>query len=420
MTASSAAASPSRSAPARWLSEREAPRPLTFPPRSVDDVVYWAGWGFVASIPLLNAVTLGPLGTIGKTAGLPFGLLGTIAVASRGWQRRLHATHLLTILLTLWVGASYYWSIEPEETLREVGTQLQLLVMLLLLWEFADTLERLVWLLRAYVIGATGSLVGLLWTAATTVGEPSRYTLGTIQPNSLAFVLVLGIPASWYVGTVASRRATRLAFRAYSPLAVVGIMLTGSRSALIAGAVALTIVLGSIGRISGRHRGAVLVLAIAVLLVAPLLVPARPLERLATFSTEVSEGDLGGRETTWQQSFLLLADEPILGVGAGASRYSLGELRGWVGGVHNTYLAAALDVGVIGLGLFLLTLAAAVVSTIGTTSLERRFLLVTAATLVVGLLPRHWQYERPTWLIIAILVGMGTAATPPIAGAKER
>lgn len=52
-------------------------------------------------------------------------------------------------------------------------------------------------------------------------------------------------------------------------------------------------------------------------------------------------------------------------------------------------------------------------------SLERRFWSVLLLTLVIGLLPRNWDYKKPTWFVLGIFASAAAAARLPVGAGSE-
>ena len=360
----------------------------------------------VLTIPLVNAVVVPSVGTLSKAVGIPLVGVGLVAVALHGRRRRLGDAHVAMLAFWAWAAASYFWSIRPASSLVQVSTGVELFLMVWLLWEFGEGRARQMSLLRAYVLGAYISLGALLAGAASGSEELRRYTVADSHPNAVSFVITLAIPVACYLAVRDDPGWRRVLWRVFVPLAVVGVLLTGSRSGLVTLGLALLMAPAAlhgwsrarrVAAVAGMGTLAVLVLAIG---------PAAPVERLANFDEEISSGDLNGRVVTWDHSTRIFSQRPLAGSGAGMARHALTDERGWEGGVHNTYLSVTVDLGVVGAVLFVLVIAAAVLPALRQRGLERRFLVVLALTLLVGLLPRHWEYERPTWWIFSVLVGM--------------
>jgi hypothetical protein len=78
-------------------------------------------------------------------------------------------------------------------------------------------------------------------------------------------------------------------------------------------------------------------------------------------------------------------------------------------GPHNTYLSLAADLGVVGVGLFLLILISIAGRSLRLKARQQRYLVnVLLVTLAIGLLPGHWERIKVTWLMIAILLAETT------------
>jgi hypothetical protein len=66
--------------------------------------------------------------------------------------------------------------------------------------------------------------------------------------------------------------------------------------------------------------------------------------------------------------------------------------------------------GAVGLGLFLLLLLSVAVRGFRLRGQKRRLVNVLLVTLLIGLLPGHWEYHKATWLIVALMLAE-TAST---------
>ncbi len=212
--------------------------------------------------------------------------------------------------------------------------------------------EATLWRLRTFL--AWGAGVALLH--------------GRFHPNDLAGVLVLFLPLvlalamSPGLTSGQSRRGERRLWRLQLLLltGLFGVLLlsTQSRGALLAVAVAVSLVLW----LERRRR----LLAFAALAAAGTALVARRWLVDAFLLSGAAQGVtaavvLTGRPAIWDRALLALGDFPIMGVGPGAfgdvaaELYALG---GRVGDAHNLYLQVALDLGVAGLVAFLVFVAA--------------------------------------------------------------
>jgi O-antigen ligase len=107
---------------------------------------------------------------------------------------------------------------------------------------------------------------------------------------------------------------------------------------------------------------------------------------------------------------------PIIGVGLNgyprATQGVLGEHKG----AHNAYMSILVELGLVGLILFLAILANTFLAARAAPLQERKLLLVLFFTLVIGLMPRAWETKKPTWVILALL---HSATAPAAARARQ-
>jgi O-antigen ligase len=196
-------------------------------------------------------------------------------------------------------------------------------------------------------------------------------------------------------------------------IGLVAIGLTGSRGGMLATIVALMIVPLTMTKLTpGRMAAAIGMLMLSGAL-AVAYVPEKVVERLATTGTEVEELSLGGRFTLWRAGVKAFAQRPITGYGVGNWRHAVSP---WLGPTpqvaHNSYLSVLVELGLVGLLLYLSMFVAVFLATRSLPSLERRFALVLLGTLCVAMLPLSWEEQKSVWFILAALLGLAYAARP--------
>src|SRR5882724_10014909 len=102
----------------------------------------------------------------GLVLGTWIGLLAVGVMALRTavtWRRRtLSPLHYWMLSLVAWSALSIFWTVDWASTVTRVGTYLQLLVMVWLIWELAVTERRVVGVLQAYVFGAFFASLGTI------------------------------------------------------------------------------------------------------------------------------------------------------------------------------------------------------------------------------------------------------------------
>ena len=372
-------------------------------------VAYAALWLFVFSVPWEDVVVISGLGAISRLTGIVALGLALLAAVVSGRFRRwdlLHIAALLYVLLAVITVLVFGFETIP----KKLWTYLQLLLVLWMIWELAPSRKRQLGLLTAYVFGAFVSAFATIMVSRRDLGVSRRFAAEGFDANDLAAILALAVPMAWYLGTVHHRPLVRFLCRAYLPVGVLAIGLTGSRGGMLATIVALLIVPLTMTKLSvGR-----LVTTIALLVISGSLavafVPETVIERLATTRSEVQEGRIGGRLKLWVAGSKAFARRPMLGYGTSGFRTAIAPYlptRPQV--AHNSYLSVLVEQGIVGFVLFGLMFFAVFRAVVGLPTLDRRFSLVLLATLCVIMIPLTWEDHKALWFILAALLGLARA-----------
>ncbi len=224
------------------------------------------------------------------------------------------------------------------------------------------------------VLAVSGGLVGVsaiigsgaqtnpLLVTSTVSGNAGRAQLGQINPNIIAFYLLLALGPAISLAVGAEDRWQRIASAISIPLIAAGIILTQSRAAIVGGVLILLVLLGS----SQYRRVAlplalVLVLVVAVNFNAVMSIPqvASVQQRLAQISS-TSGIQSNPRVQIWAATPGIIADHFVLGVGEGnfavytarASIYEIG-VDAPFDHAHDLFLTVAAELGLVGLALLL-------------------------------------------------------------------
>jgi O-antigen ligase len=367
---------------------------------------------FVFAIPWEYSLDLGePFGNVARLLGLLLLFVAIPAVLQTGNARTLGPTQVLVLALYIWLCCTYFWTIDSAATLGKMRAYFQEMMIVWLIWEFAESPGDLRDLLRAYV---AGSWVLAVLTLAN-FGSPEAVAAGQIRfaaygqdPNDVARFLDLGFPLAGLLLTRETRWPARLLAFGYLPLGLFAVLLTASRGGFLAGLVALA----GCAVLLMRGRGRVPWMAIFALPVIAaglwLAIPQQVFDRLATIPAQLEGGDLNQRWNIWAVGWHAFTRAPIFGSGAGTFVDAAGLSP--IDTAHNT----ALSILVAG-GLCALFLAAGIVA------LAARAVLETRGTLRVGLatallvwivtsLVATVDESRTTWLLLALISLAGRLA----------
>jgi O-antigen ligase len=359
---------------------------------------------FVASIPL-DQVPVEHLGSASVPLGMAALFVGTLAVAYRRRLRRMTLVHLLLAAFVAWGVVSYVWTVDPDTCMTRIGTYLQLLALVLLLWQLARNPEDARTLAMAYVAGA--AVASLSTAYAFKIGETAdlyveRYAGVGYDPNDLGVTLALGLVFAWFGLTAESPWSKRLAI-VYLPVALTGIALTASRGAMLTTIVAIGAVLASSQKASARRKVLVVLGAAIGAVIVGSVAPESTWERLGTIRDEVAVGTMTHRTEIWKAGVNVFATNPLVGVGAGGFASAVAPLLGIQMVAHNTVLGILTELGIVGGALFVGAWIVLIVRTGRVDPSLRPAVRGLIATWVVGTASLSWEYRKTTWFLIAFI-----------------
>jgi O-antigen ligase len=364
---------------------------------------------FAFAIPWEYSLELGePLGNIARILGLLLLLVAIPAILQAGRLRAPGLMPWLVLAFFLWFCCSCFWTIEPLVTLATLRGYFQEMMIVWLVWEFAESAGDLRALLRAYVAGswvlALLTFANFATTDAIANGQIRFAAVGQ-DPNDLARFLDLGFPLAALLLTSERRWSWRLLAAGYLPIALVAVLLTASRGGFLAAVAALA---GSSLLLVYGYPKRVLAGVLALPPIAVLLwftVPRGTLERLTTISEQLHGGDLNQRWNIWQAGWHAFVKAPFFGAGAGAFVNAAGTAP--IDTAHNTVLSIAVTGGLGALFLASAIVAAAVWSITQTRGPLRWALAIALVVWFITSLVATVEESRTTWLLLAMIALAG-------------
>ena len=296
-------------------------------------------------------------------------LIGVLAYVSDRWARGLPIVEWnreIGLITGLGVLAAFTvpFSLWPGGSVGVLSDFAKTVAIFLLLSHVVTTMARLrlaAWLLTWMAIGLglfalynfmTGAMIDQGANQDRLVGNEGALTK---NPNDLALMVNLLLPL-----TVGLFLASKETWQRMVLLTAVGVeastvVLTYSRGGAVTLAV---IVLAYLWKLRRRpERTFIYVGLLAAVLALPLL-PSSYFDRMSTI-TNVQADRTGSAQERISDMIIagktILAN-PIIGAGMGMNMLVMREARGGWLGVHNVYLEHAIDLGLIGLGIFLVLL----------------------------------------------------------------
>jgi O-antigen ligase len=292
--------------------------------------------------------------TLNWAVGAVAGAVLVIVGALTGRLQRPPIAALWWSLFIAWGALTSLWALDPEMTWERLPMAVSLLLLYLAAVSFRVTSTEVIVIMLFCIAGGVSAAVYTAAEMARSFNGSLRWSLEGTNPNIFAASLLL--PLSLAIGqflSVKNRMGKSWMLLAIGILGTVA-LLTMSRGSLVAIAVMLAVFAYRLG----VNRWSLLIIAMIAVLV--LLMPS-------TFFVRVAEGlesRAQGRFDIWNVGTELVARYGIFGVGL--SNFAVGYaqfagyaevFRGYERAPHNIYLGVIAELGIVGLSLFVGTLA---------------------------------------------------------------
>ena len=351
---------------------------------------------------------------------VPVGLLALRLLMVRK-VRRLSTIHYLLLAFTAWVAASLLWTIDSEATTTRLGTYVQLLVFVGLIWELAPTKSRVQGLIICYVLGSLYASLETIYnyamgrTMSQLEGadwETNRYSVDGINADELGLIIALSIPMALYLLTANRNLLLKALCWGQLVAGFTAILLTATRGAMFAVLVGVMVIsVPTLSRMSRTQKGMAVIACVALLACAALFVPRASIDRYLTTGTELTQGTLTHRTVIWAAGLEVFRDHPIVGVGAGAYGQAVVKLIDIAYIAHNTFISVLVELGMVGAALFLLLLGSMLHSVFRMPYLEKWLWLAVLATWATGAASVTWENRKISWLLFGLVAAQAYAKT---------
>ena len=368
---------------------------------------------YVFCIPCQALLVVGGGASIARVVGWVAMASGVVTIVYCGIKLRPTIGAWFVAVFLLWNLLSVTWSVSSAATISACVRDSQLAGMVLLCWAFISSSEDIARLFASYTVGASLALGFTIWNFAhgiTYLGTmDSRYVASGFDPNEMAIIFVLGVPMAVQLSLDSASKSRRHWAMMYLPAAIVGTVLTGSRT----GSIALTVALLFSGRVllSGSFGKKAVVTLLAGLSVALIMIVASESERARvgsvateTFAGTLTEGGLSQRFEVWNCAWQLFREYPFFGVGAGAFAPAVARYYGKPIVAHNTYISILVETGTIGFALCTLMIVVVLSQMKRIEFRMRRTLMSLVAVLSTAFFALTWEGDKSTWLVLALLL----------------
>lgn len=368
-------------------------------PHSAAAVGNWRSW-LLAAV----AATTPTAPTFALRAGAVVCLL---VLVTRLLAWRVSASDVLAIMMATLATLSTTWALNEDVTALSAKNQLAVVAIFLSVRAVARTQRDLGIISAGYLLGCVYGMYLIFKENGSTHFVPeladARYGITGLNFNYLAYSLITGLVIVVFLWQWRKARSVLLLVAAFLLL---GVQLSGSRGALIAGgALGLWLILI---RLYPRARASGLRWIYTLVVLTIVAIPAGWMDFvLVTVDNRLarSTGDLAGRLTVWPIARDVFWQHPFTGVGAGG--FLAVDPSGI--GAHNVVLEVGTGMGILGLSLFAGILFTTLITGTRSLSPNRRPLLL--GSLIVAWLPiylsGHWELSPAAWVVLGIFSRVG-------------
>jgi len=367
---------------------------------------YAAVWLLVLVIPLENAILIPGVGTLGRMTGILALAMGGFALVAQKKEIRLHPALWLMLVFVLLCGTSFFWTIDPENTIKRVFTYFQNFLMMWLIFQWCDDEKKVHGLYLAFILGSLGLTYGIFdqFLSGEIVVRVKAYNF---NPNEIASILSLSIPFAWYLFLV-KRGPVRWGCVLILPAVSLAMLLTGSRAGFVKGLMGVAFILltppPGMWRTWGIVIGGSTIAAIVSII---QFLPEYTLNRLLSTQAELVSGDLGGRGLIWSTGLEVFSHHPVFGVGAGTFSKTMTPFFTGPPAPHNVFVSLLVDHGVVGLVAFGAIALTAVGSILRLAGIELRLWITVFGIWGACIMTSNWEWRKQMWLLLILAVTHG-------------
>ncbi|MBK8616100.1 MAG: O-antigen ligase family protein [Anaerolineales bacterium] len=367
-------------------------------------LTYWLTVTLIFIIPWEDSISVVALGSLARVMGLVVAAFWGVTMLIEGRFRKPHFFHVLVLFFFLWNFVSMFWSTDTVSTMQRIKTYSQIFLLMLIFWEMFQKPNELMGGLQAYVLGTYVLILSTIFNyinGNVAVAYEGRYSATGVNAVDLALILMLGLPVAmqlfFLAGSGVKGIVLKLLNLAYIPLAVYSIILTGSRTSLIA---VMPFVIYLIGTRQIKFDRKIFIFGVLVFSMLALLpfIPQSVTDRLSTLGASIESSDIGGRVELWLQAILVFSRHPFVGLGSGTMDSSIGSAA------HNTFISVAAETGFVGFMLFLAILAVVFFQATKIQGGNSGLWVAIFLTWVIGVCSLSWEFRKLTWIFLNFII----------------
>jgi len=362
-------------------------------------------WVLIFSIGWENLVLVSKIGTISHALGLGTFFIAILAYCFYPLLRRPSIIHVLIICYLGWNAISFLWSNYPAISLRTLITQIQLFVLIWLIWQASQDNKSIIILEQAYITGLLISIVSLFICYFKGVQSVYlRYSAVGFNANDIAVAIALGIPLSWFLFLKFDKLILKIINLIVLLCSLAAIILTGSRTGMIVGSIGFCYLLITFFNTNKIEKVITILILLSCLAIIIFFINSATFQRILSVKSELLHGTWGGRIIIWKMGIKQWFAHPLLGIGIGCYKQAV-KWQGLLAASHNTFLQILVETGIIGFLLFMNINFLLFKKIVLLPSIEKKLFIIIFIIIFLGLSVLSWGLRKQLWIMYAFMLG---------------
>jgi O-antigen ligase len=136
--------------------------------------------------------------------------------------------------------------------------------------------------------------------------------------------------------------------------------------------------------------------------VAIAVMPDSTLGRFESLDTELTIGTFTNRKEIWRVASELFQDNMVVGAGVGSFGRAMGDAVNWSMVAHNTFISVAVELGIVGLVLYVVPIGFALLAARRLPEDERWLVWGAFAAWTVGVMSLSWEHQKVSWFLLVM------------------
>lgn len=379
---------------------------------------------FVFAVPWASSFVLPVLGTSTRVIGLMLVGIWLASILAADRIRPLSTPHRIAFAWVVWAALGVFWTVNPSLGFLRLTQYVQLFAFTVIVWDSRLDRRDLAMTLQCYLLGCWVAFFLLLANvlSGNVTQWQRRASLENTNENEVGLMLALGLTVAWYLAS--GRSADHPIVRRLRPFnylfvgaGFLGIMYTASRGSFLAVSPFIIYLVWSARNLTPRRRASALAVFTIVVAGAYRLVPETAWDRIGTIPSQLQERDLGARFGIWSDGLPVLTGDAtsfLFGQGPVSFLPLIGKAA------HNIWLSVAVEAGVVGLLLFASLLFATIRGVFRLEHADRNMWLSLFATYLLAAIALSLEYNKITWLLLALALAHADLGKSPGDGQSNR